>query len=148
MDHTVPQTFWKPLPLLALRQGPAGLTGEYSGLAHNRNFSAFASVRERWDAGVRWPNYLTASNHPHMLCPGAWEVRLARGVSLLHTGFLCIQVSEGAKALPRCRLAYPRAEVWSQLLTPGPLISVDTPFLSSQNHPFSMWDRDFSSRHA
>lgn len=24
MDHTVPQTFWKPLPLLALRQGPAG----------------------------------------------------------------------------------------------------------------------------
>lgn len=38
MDHTVPQTLWKPLPLLALRQGPAGLTGEYSGLEHNRTF--------------------------------------------------------------------------------------------------------------
>lgn len=58
MDHTVPQTFWKPLPHLAVRQGHAGLTGEYSGLEQSRNFQPLL-LSERggmqvWDGSASW----------------------------------------------------------------------------------------------
>ena len=58
MDYTVPQTFWKPLPLLAFRWGHVDLTGEYSELEHNRNFQPLLlSERGRmqvWDGSTTW----------------------------------------------------------------------------------------------
>lgn len=83
MDETQFPKHLESPPSPGIRQGHVDLTCEYSGLEHNRNFESLLLSETRCGAGVGQFNYLVASNHLHMLCPGAWKMRIARTFCLL-----------------------------------------------------------------